>query len=297
MKILIIGSEGFIGSNAARYFKERDYEVFCADILIKEADNYIIINPELADFSKLFHDQTFDICLNASGAANVQLSFTNPLLDFTLNSANVFNILNALHQFNPKCKFINISSAAVYGDPQYLPIDENHPIKPLSPYGWHKYFSENICKEFYEYFRQPTVSIRVFSAYGPGLRKQIFWDLYQKSLKSKTIELFGTGAETRDFIYIEDLIFAIEKVIEKANFVGEIINVGNNEEITIRYAAESFLKCIGYEGNLTFNNCIKTGDPLHWKADNSHLVELGYQRKVDFITGLKYINQWIRSLK
>ena len=152
MKILIIGSEGFIGSNAVQYFRRLGYRVFSADIVLKEEQGYSIINPELADFKKLFDRQQYDICLNASGVAKVQFSFNDPLLDFTLNTANVFNILEAIRQYNVDCKFINISSAAVYGNPKYLPIDENHPLNPVSPYGWHKLYSEKICTEYANYF-------------------------------------------------------------------------------------------------------------------------------------------------
>ena len=117
MKILIIGSEGFIGNNAVKYFIHRDYQIFKADIIIKDAENYITINPEFPDFNRLFYKQKYDVCINASGAANVQFSFNYAALDYTLNVSNVFHMLEAIHQYNPTCKFINFSSAAVYGNP------------------------------------------------------------------------------------------------------------------------------------------------------------------------------------
>jgi len=297
MKILIIGSEGFIGSNAVHYFRRLGYRVFSADIVLKEEQGYSIINPELADFKKLFDRQQYDICLNASGVAKVQFSFNDPLLDFTLNTANVFNILEAIRQYNVDCKFINISSAAVYGNPKYLPIDENHPLNPVSPYGWHKLYSEKICTEYANYFGIATLSIRVFSAYGPGLKKQLFWDLYQKSLSFDTIELFGTGNETRDFIYIDDLLLALKLIIENADFKGEVINVANNFETSVRDAALTFLDIIGFKGKLVFNNMAREGDPLRWRADISKLQKLGYHSQVDLVTGLNKYFQWIKESK
>ena len=113
MKIIIIGSTGFIGSNAAAYFKERNNQVHCADIVLKESADYTIINPEFPDFARLFYNQKYDVCINATGTANVQYSFKNAALDYTLNVSNVYHMLEAIRQFNPTCKFINFSSAAV----------------------------------------------------------------------------------------------------------------------------------------------------------------------------------------
>ncbi|HOK51404.1 MAG TPA: NAD-dependent epimerase/dehydratase family protein [Bacteroidales bacterium] len=295
MKILIIGSEGFIGSNAFRYFSHAGYEVYSADLVIKQMEKYTTINPDLSDFSKLFHQQAYDVCLNASGAANVQISFSHTLVDYTLNTTNVYMILDAIRKYNPNCKYINISSAAVYGNPQYLPIDENHPIKPLSPYGWHKYYSELICKEFYEMFNIPTISIRVFSAYGPGLRKQLFWDLYQKALNSNVIKLFGTGNETRDFIYIDDLLFAIERIIKTADFQGQVINVASGQETSIKNAVTTFLYLFGFKGKYIFTGQEKVGDPVRWQANIGKLKNLGFNIHISLEEGLKKYIEWIRE--
>ncbi|MCX7985377.1 MAG: GDP-mannose 4,6-dehydratase [Bacteroidales bacterium] len=295
MRVLIIGSEGFIGSNATNYFVRKGYEVYGADIVIKSAERYFIINPELSDFSKIFYQLPFDFCLNASGAAYVPVSFTHPLVDFTLNTTNVFNILEAIRLYNPTCKFINISSAAVYGNPQYLPIDENHPVNPLSPYGWHKYYSELICKEFYNFFGTKTLNIRVFSAYGPGLKKQLFWDLYQKCKQSNTVELFGTGLETRDFIYIDDLLFAIENILHLADFNGQSINVASGIETSVREAAETFLTLCKFKGELIFSGRVKQGDPVRWNANIAKLLNYKFENQTSLEAGLKRYLEWLED--
>src|ERR1700709_1177296 len=114
MRILILGSEGFIGKNLTRYLINKGYQVHCADIILKKADNYSIINPEAPDFSALFISHKYELCINATGAANVQISFSNPSLDYSLNTSNVYFILDTIRNHNPTCKFVNISSAAVY---------------------------------------------------------------------------------------------------------------------------------------------------------------------------------------
>jgi len=295
LKLLVLGSDGFIGSNAVRYFKERGHLVHSADILIRHAADYTPINPEFADFGRLFHNKPFDVCINATGAANVQFSFDHAAMDYTLNVSNVFHILEALRQFNPQCKFINFSSAAVYGSVEYLPIDEKHPIKPLSPYGLHKHYSELVCKEFFDHFGMQTLSLRAFSAYGPGLKKQLFWDVYQKALKGKEIQLFGTGEESRDFIYIDDILQAIELLIAKAEFKGQTVNVANGVEVRIGDAVKRFLVQLGYDCTPTYSGQLKVGDPPNWCANIDMLRQHGYQQSVLLDEGLKKYSDWVMN--
>ena len=297
MNILIIGSQGFIGSNAVDYFLNAGHSVIGCDISTTVSQNYYTIHNPVADFDHIFSISRFDVCINASGLANVQLSFQQPLLDYELNVSNVFYLLNALQKHNPTCKFINFSSAAVYGNPQKLPISESAFSFPLSPYGKHKKYSEEICKEFNQFFNIPTCSLRVFSAYGPGLAKQLFWDLYQKQKVSDVINLFGTGKETRDFIYITDLLYAVDCVIDKARFEGEAINFGNGEEESIELVAKYFLSHFGLNKRLLFTGEQKIGDPHNWKADIMLLKSMGYKKSTDIKEGINSYALWLKEKK
>lgn len=296
MHILILGSEGFIGSNAVKFFKKKGYKVTCADIILKEEDDYILINPELPSFSSVFLNSSYDVCLNATGAANVQLSFAHPGFDFILNTANVYSILDSIRLYNSNCKFINLSSAAVYGNPPVLPVVENTITKPLSPYGFHKLYSEQICKEFNALYDIETISLRIFSAYGENLKKQLFWDLNKKINNSNgVIELFGTGKETRDFIYIQDLLEAVSLVIIKANFDGGVINIGSGIESTIEEAVKIFIKCLNIKVTTDFMGNTKKGDPLNWRADISFLKSIGFQPYFNLEQGLKNYVKWLEE--
>ena len=295
MKLLIIGSNGFIGSNAVKYFTLKGIEVIECDVVLRSHQNYYTIHNPTVDFDNIFKEHTFDVCINASGLANVQLSFQQPLLDYELNVSNVFNILTALQKHNPTCKFINFSSAAVYGNPQNLPINESAFLSPLSPYGKHKKYSEEICKEFNQFFNIPTCSLRVFSAYGPGLAKQLFWDLYQKQKVSDVINLFGTGKESRDFIYIIDLLDAVNCVINKARFEGEAINFGNGEEEYIESVAKYFLSHFGQNKKLLFTGEQKIGDPHNWKADIRLLKSMGYTKSTNIKEGINKYVLWLKE--
>jgi dTDP-glucose 4,6-dehydratase/UDP-glucose 4-epimerase len=295
MKILIIGSRGFIGSHCVDYFQSKGLEVWQADVNESIGENFYKISRHNSDYSILFKEQQFDVCINASGSAHVGFSFENPSKDFELNVVNVQKILVAIRDYNPDCKFINFSSAAVYGNPKILPITENTPCKPLSPYGFHKLQSELLLTEYHKFFGLKTCSLRVFSAYGPRLKKQLFWDLYQKSHQSNVISLFGTGNETRDFIYIDDLLQIIDLVIQHSTFQGSIYNVASNTETTIAEAAKIFIKAFSPEKKVVFNGEVKVGDPNNWLADMQILKEKGFEPQFNLSLGLKKYAVWLKE--
>lgn len=298
MKVLVIGSKGFIGSAVASIFKSHyHYEVFECDVAVDYArKNYFLIDATNADYHSLFRDNRFDACINCSGAANVSDSLLNPLRDYTLNTFNVFKLLDAIRIYQPQCKFLNLSSAAVYGNPSQLPVCESSNPQPVSPYGMHKLQAEWIGKEFFTYYNVPNCSLRIFSAYGPGLKKQLFWDIYKKATAYEVIELFGTGNESRDFIYIDDLVSAIHCCLQKANFRGEAINIANGEEVTVARAVTSFLSFFPGKKEIYFSKNTKQGDPLYWKADITQLTDMGYQPSYTLNRGLENYYTWIRQL-
>ncbi len=296
MKIIVVGAKGFIGAKCMAYFGALGHEVVGADIHAGDG-RYLQVDAQDPDFEPLLetHSDAL-VCINASGSAHVGFSFEEPHQDFNLNVANVCKLISAIKKYSPQCKFINLSSAAVYGNPNYLPVDEAHPMNPLSPYGFHKFQSELICKEYAQYFGVSTCSLRIFSAYGPGLKKQLFWDVYQKSLRG-AIELFGTGEESRDFIYIDDLVYAIDCVIQRSVFKGETINIASGTETTIKDATNELVAYLSPNIGVTFNQQVKEGDPKNWRANIDQLKALGFVSNVSFSAGIKQYAAWVKDLE
>lgn len=295
MKILIIGSKGFIGSHGVEYLSKKN-EVWQCDIVVDyTTPNYLLLDATNANYEEIFSTTDFDVCINCSGAASVPDSIKHPQRDFVLNVYNVFKQLDAIRKFNPTCKYINLSSAAVYGNPETLPVNENQSLAPISPYGKHKKMAEEIGQEFYNDFGIKTCSLRIFSAYGPGLKKQLFWDLYHKQKNTNNITLFGTGKETRDFIYISDLVQAIACIVQKADFKGEVINVANGEELSIEKVATIFYQLVNGKVKVNFGGEERKGDPINWVADTSKLEQLGYQQKINIKEGLLNYVKWLKE--
>jgi dTDP-glucose 4,6-dehydratase/UDP-glucose 4-epimerase len=297
MKILIIGSKGFIGQHLKRFLISRHEEVWGADVVVDyvHPEQYFLIDTSNADFHTLFSGIQFDLCINCSGAASVPDSLQHPLRDYNLNTANVFKLLDAIRISQMNCRFINLSSAAVYGNPQALPVTAAAITAPMSPYGIHKLMSEQICREFYLYFKVPTCSLRIFSAYGEGLRKQLFWDLYQKTKTETGISLFGTGEESRDFIYINDLVQAIDLVAKHGDVNGESINIANGEEVFIKDCVKIFYGLFEKPLPFSFMGQTRVGDPNNWVADITPLKKLGYKQQHSLKDGLQKYYEWIKE--
>lgn len=297
-KIVVIGSKGFIGSHLKEFFEAKGEKVWGADVVADyaETERYFLIDASNSDYKSIFENHEFSLCVNCSGAASVPDSLENPLRDYYLNSGNVFKMLDAIRTHSPKCRFINLSSAAVYGNPESLPVHEGMRYNPMSPYGFHKMMSEQICEEFHRFFDLKTCSLRIFSAYGEGLKKQLFWDLFKKAKTGEKVSLFGSGKESRDFIYIGDLIRAISVVAEHADFQGEAINVANGKEIFIEDCVNTFYDQFDKDVDFVFSGKAREGDPDNWVADITRLKKMGYSQKYSLEEGLKNYYQWAMKI-
>lgn len=258
---------------------------------------YVKVSRLSPDLNDLFSFAHFDVCVNAAGSGNVSYSMSHPFADFEANSLDTIRILEIIRKVQPTCKYLHISSAAVYGNPEKLPICETDAAKPLSPYGWHKLLAEYLCREYSQIYGLKTAIIRPFSVYGPGLKKQLFWDLYQKTIVADDyIELWGLGTESRDFVYITDVIRCLELIANYGNMSGEVYNIASGTETTIREVATEFCKVIKPQIAVTFNSKIRQGDPLNWKADISKIESLGFKPQVDISLGISKIAEWFKSL-
>jgi len=300
MKILILGSEGFIGGHSVNYFQSKGNEIHGVDFFEKSNHGIIYHQYQQEDqgCAHVFKKNEFDYCINAAGNGNVNFSVTQPEKDFVANTQFTFQILESLRLYSPHCKYLHISSAAVYGNPEVLPINETSSIQPVSPYGWHKFMSEQICKEYFQLYRIQSAIIRPFSVYGPGLKKQIFWDVFMKTFQEPiSIELWGGGEEARDFIYIDDLVSAMDKIINHSSMEADIYNVASGQMTFIRDAVSILLQNLGNQLPITFNGESHKGNPIKWEADISKIKSLGFNPMVNLQEGISKLADWMKIQK
>jgi dTDP-glucose 4,6-dehydratase/UDP-glucose 4-epimerase len=300
MKLLILGSEGFIGSHCIDFFSAHQNEVVGVDIhdYPSKKYQYVKVSRLSPELDEVFAGQNFNAVINAAGSGNVSYSMTHPVIDFEANVLDTIRILDIIRKYRLETKYIHISSAAVYGNPVELPVPETATCVPLSPYGWHKLMAEQLCKEYTAVYNLSTATLRPFSVYGPGLKKQLFWDINQKLIQAgNTIQLYGTGNESRDFIHVHDLVVAIEYVLTYGEMKGETYNVASGMETSIKKAVELFLKYLSPDADVSFNHVVREGDPLNWRANIDKLAGLGFKTSVNLEDGLKETAGWMSNFQ
>jgi UDP-glucose 4-epimerase len=299
--ILITGVSGFLGRAIAHHFSRRGKMVYGVDRSSMEnaptADLKAYVALTLPDprFESLLAEWQPQAVIHCAGRASVPQSMQNPLEDFQQGPVLSFFVLDAIRRIIPECSFLLLSSAAVYGNPARLPICENDSLVPISAYGFHKWQSELMCQEFTSLYRVKTAYARVFSAYGPGLRRQVMWDLTYKALTQKEIFLQGTGQESRDFIHSHDIALALETILTQAPMQGEAYNIANGEQIKISVLCSMILNALNLDLPVRASGIVQPGMPLDWQADISRLLELGYASKIPLLKGVHSFVTWCRK--
>ncbi|MEH2384212.1 MAG: NAD-dependent epimerase/dehydratase family protein [Nostoc sp.] len=300
-KASIDGCSGFYWSLCCPFFSEQGWSVIGIDSSPPEnaplsnlAAYHCLQLPD-PKLNNILQENPPQVCIHCAGRASVGLSVSDPVADFYANTVLTFELLNRLHMYAPDCRFIFLSSAAVYGNPESLPVRETQTVAPISPYGFHKLMCEQLCLEFTKIYGLSTASLRIFSAYGPGLRRQVLWDICQKAITQSSLLLQGTGQESRDFIHALDIARALSVVVESAPMEGEIYNLGTGREVTIYELATMVLESLEQKCQMQFDGVVPTGNPLNWQADISKLKSIGFTPTVELERGVKTFVNWCRA--
>jgi UDP-glucose 4-epimerase len=305
--ILITGASGFVGSWLADEAIKAGYKIIGIDIhgpLRPQIwSGFATASCETVDLEDLLQGITLDAVCHLAGGASVASSVSNPYGDFSSLLPGTARLSLFLARHQPRARFLLFSSAAVYGNPQTLPIYETTPVNPISPYGIHKAVAEMLLSHYSRIYGLDITIFRIFSVYGPGLRKQLIWDVGQKALTAAAngqdhISLFGTGKESRDFIYIKDLCRAVLTVIASTSFVSgvEIYNLASGTERTITDVASCLIDKLGVKIKLEFNGEVPKGDPVNWRADITRLEQLGYTSDYSLELAMEEIATWMKEI-
>ncbi len=285
MKLGVIGYNGFIGNNLINSEFD-DYEFLPINL---DPDWHYMIN------FMCFSD--FDVIINAAGSANVKHSFEEPAQDFQSNVLLVLYLLECIRRSNSNTRFVNFSSAAVYGIPYFLPIKNSAERHPISPYGYHKLISEDLLRSYFENFKIPTISLRIFSCYGNNNKKQVLWDICSQIVKIRNSELLlqGNSDDTRDFIHVTDMIKQLILILgQDSLFDSRSINIGNGVEVKIGSIAKMLALEFGLD-NVKFTGNSISGYPSKWVADISEVKSLGYRSTISIKVGVKMYCDWFKS--
>lgn len=276
--VLITGGAGFIGSHVSDLLIEKGYNVVVVDNLSSGCDsnlnkrakfyNLDINSPEL---EKVFKENKIDYIFHFAAQANVSFSTKFPTIDATENILGSINILTLAKKYGVK-KFIPASTAAVYGVPKHLPVDEEHDTTCLSFYGISKLTMEKYTELFgvdYIIFRFANVYGPRQSAHGEAGVVAIFAD---KMKKNEDITIHGDGEQTRDFVYVTDIAQACLAAIE-SDVKNQIINVSTDKAISINKLYELMADKYDYK-KAPIHGEERFGDIKHSILDNKKCIQL-----------------------
>ncbi len=303
--VLIAGAGGFLGGWAGRAFADAGWRVIGIDRRAEPAPGH----PAGARFWAAWQDDLSDaeqlseklgrvrpaVVVHLAGPADVRASFDRPVADFHAQVDPLLVLLEAIRLSGSGARLLLASSAAVYGDPDALPVRASCAPRPISPYGFHKLQQELIAETYHRIYGIGVCKARVFSTYGEGLRRLAVWDITRRLLAGeRTIR--GTGQETRDFLHAEDVGSAFVTIAERSSFRGEAVNVASGTETKIEDLAEMICRESGAANEkVRHEEQSETGLPTRWKAEVGELREMGFQPVVGLADGIRRTVRWIRD--
>lgn len=229
----------------------------------------------------------------AANVGNIK-SIEDPYLDMDVNIRGILNMLEACRNSNIK-RFVYSSSGAIFGEAKYLPIDEDHPLNPESPYGVSKLTAEKYCFAFYKVHGIPTTSVRYFNIYGPRQGSSEYANVISiftsRIREGKPITVFGDGKQTRDFVFVQDVVTANILAATQPAATGEIFNIGTGVANSILELIQVLNEISNRENTVIYAES-RAGEVKHSRAniDKARRV-MGYNPKTSFKEGLSLMWQ------
>ena len=287
-RILVTGGNGYIGSHIIKYYLGKGCVVDSLDVGV--IDNNNSANYYSIDITKRYKlsilKSSYDIIIHCAGSPSVPNSVKEPLLDFKINVEGALNMLQYAKE--SESKFIFLSTVSIFDTLNKLPLNENSIKKVTSPYGAAKLSAEAYCQAYYRTFGTDTRIARIFNTYGPGMKHLFVSDMIKKIKNSKNqIILGGSGNQIRDYVYISDLIQALDIIINKGS-PGEDYNICSGKKVSLLKITNILLDKMGRK-DLTISCDGKSypGDIKEWYGKPEKLRKLGFNTEYTIEEGLE----------
>ncbi len=308
-KILVTGGAGFVGSNLVDRLVEEGAKIIVLDDLftgrkenISNFDSIEFINGSVNDqalVNKLV--KRVEIVFNLA-VRNIIVSTKSPLLDFQVNTGGMVYILLAAKKYGIE-RIVYTSSASIYGNPRYLPINEDDSLSTLNPYAASKLSSENYCFAFFESFRVPMAIVRYSNVY--GIKQSplnpycgVVSKFFDSVMSGQAPQIHGDGEQTRDFTFVSDAVEATLLAAISPKAEGEVFNVGTGKETSINELVNKIIQIAGVQTRPTY---IDRRD-----IDNirRRVLNIEKSRKIlrwgpvkTLQTGLEETYEWLKSIQ
>lgn len=317
-KYLITGGAGFIGSTLVNRVAKENEVVIVDDLSmgdkknisgLGEKDNIRFIEGSVTDQSLmtgLLQEEQFDYIYHLAAIASVADSVARPVETHVVNFESVLSLLELCRKHQKSLKrLIFASSAAVYGDEPTLPKQEESVIRPLTPYAVDKFAAERYVLNHCHLYGVPTSAVRFFNVYGPNQNPKspysgvlsILTDRYETLLNGKesSFTVFGDGQQTRDFVFVEDVVDALLLISDSQAALGNVYNVGTGEATSLNQVLNIYRDFLDTEISVEYA-AGREGDIPRSYADIDRLKGLGFEPKFDVKKGIQmYLGQTLKK--
>ncbi len=299
--MLVTGGAGFIGSHIVDRLINDGYEVIVLDNLT--TGNIKNVNPKAKFINCDVRDNLEDkinfkdveVIFHQAAQINVRVSVDNPIYDANINVLGTINILNLMRKYDIQKIIFASSGGAVYGEPEYLPVDENHKISPLSPYGLSKYAGEEYIKLYNRLYNIEYCILRYSNVYGerqdPRGEAGVISIFIERIINNKRPVIFGDGNQTRDFIYVGDVVDAN---ILAMNWKNEIVNIGTGKETTINELYNIISRELNFKDKPIYDKP-REGEVYRIYLNIDKAKSLGWQPKTTLQEGIKRVINWFKN--
>ena len=306
--VLISGGAGFLGSHLCDFFLEKKWRVIVLDNLITGStdniahllgrENFRFIKYNVTDY--IFFEEPVDLILHFACPASPIDYAQYPIHTMKVDSLGTLNTLGLAK--NKNSRYVFASTSEVYGIPDVHPQHEDYwgyvnPVGPRSVYDEAKRFSEALCMAYFREHRVDVRIARIFNTYGTRMRLndgRVIPTFITQALKNKDITIFGDGSQTRSFCYIDDLTEGVFNLSEREGIAGEVVNLGNPEEVAVRDLASIIIQKTVSRSKIVFEE-ISAGDPARRKPDIQKAYDLiGFSPRVTLSKGLDRIIPWFK---
>lgn len=312
--VLVTGADGFIGSHLCEMLVERGYNVKALSQYnsfnfwgwLEDCKNLREMEVVSGDLRDSFFCETLlqniDTIFHLGALIAIPYSYQAPQSYVDTNIQGTLNMLQAAKKSSNLEKFIHTSTSEVYGTAQYVPIDENHPLQPQSPYSASKIAADMLALSFYNSFDLPVSVARPFNTYGPRQSaRAVIPNIIIQILNNKKVIKMGDLTPTRDFNFVLDTCEGFLEIAKCENSIGEVINIGSNSEISIKDTFEMIKKLTSSNIEILEDKKRirpKKSEVFRLKCDNSKIKRLSnFQPKFSLEKGLKITIDWFSDKK
>ena len=306
---LVSGAAGFVGSHLCRRLLNAGCRVIGVDCFtdyyerslkeknldeLKNNRDFSLVEADLAAIASLnLESEGIKWIFHQAAQAGVRASWGEEFSLYTHHNVLATQRLLEWARLNQPERLVYASSSSVYGDTGKLPMHEEDLPAPMSPYGVSKLAAEHLCNLYRQNYSVPAVSLRYFTVYGPGQRPDMAFNRFIRAIKAgEELVVYGSGEQTRDFTYIDDIVEANLAAALADGVEGRVYNIGGGSRISVNGVLELLGSLTGMEVKVR-HEAVQAGDPPHTFADTGRAKkELGYKPRVALEEGLRRMLAW-----